>query len=602
MKHQLLALPFSLALAAVPASAQINPQEVFPYRAPDTIPWSDTLPVASQGLFKLAASGDLDNDGSQELIIHSDRTLVAMFSPHAFHSLVEDPLSGVIHDLAVLPSGLTGKGDWVASVGPLGLRVHMLNTMTMTFRMPIAIDSVLWAGVLEVRVIKAGGGYTIYGLASDGVTIHAIQYVPGGGFTPQASIVSTETVHSFEPLEFNGLGQVELALDTDSGLKVINLAGQQIAGLARTGDLGGLAVYPDPAIPAAQRIAYVMGNATGTEYHLYLVGAGHSEGPHTLAFSVDAGAPVPIAFGGISSGDVDGDGDADLAVLDEDSHRAILLFQDCGGPGCAQTFEIATDGFSYVETDEVPALPGTANFSRANLYDLDKDGRPEFVYPMTDNFEILMSDLETETATQEDGSTVGGIFNDVKFDVLTGDIQLVLETPSLHFAPTEIQIVFWSQPDPFMTPGAYVDPHRLANWVFTMHQEHNDLQQVAFPIRGLGEVGSTERYCFDDIDAEHYYIEIRYVTMHGPEIDETSKSYVSGFLSCEDALAQIDTSYLESLHNPYPIFDLTVDTPADGPTWTVGAFTPLVRTPHFPHHQMPNRGQVSDIGDATVPD
>ncbi len=151
-------------------------------------------------------------------------------------------------------------------------------------------------------------------------------------------------------------------------------------------------------IDGLRRSAYLTGTGTGDfdgdgvadpayAYRSYEGGTWRS-GIDVFLHRSDGWARAPVtmredrvAFTGLATGDVDGDGHTDLVALDEDGTLSIFL-----GDG--------TGGFAREASPEIDASPGRCEGYHAVVRDIDGDGRPEIVasFASEPGSEVMLSD------------------------------------------------------------------------------------------------------------------------------------------------------------------------------------------------------------------
>lgn len=361
-----LSTGLGLALSALPAAAQgIDPQGDSEWIEPT---------ATDPGLFDRSDQGDFDGDGVLDPVVLREDRLEILLGP----GLYDQPLLGPtgVHAFSVCPPdvGLTRGTLLVADA--VGLHEYLLDPAGSAWASQLLAAS--WAGatVIEVRTMPSTVG--VLGLMSDRRTVRCLYRMDGQWFE-QPMLVSPEVVRDLCVFEFDGGGQIEIAVATDSALWVYDATGS-LRQTFPVGDAVSVAIGRIVLSKSARDgLAWIVTRDEGVQQLLVLSPAGIMPPKH-LAY-------MPLVVD-METGDVNGDGNWDVVLSHTTDHTALVLPNL--GDGWTTQFEPSKPGGVRLIQFGPAGKPAPDNRARPSLGDLDSDGDTDMSFPVQSTGEMFV--------------------------------------------------------------------------------------------------------------------------------------------------------------------------------------------------------------------
>ncbi|MGE3172540.1 MAG: FG-GAP repeat domain-containing protein [Planctomycetota bacterium] len=260
----------------------------------------------------------------------------------------------VVHDVATLPGGGRNGRDAVAMVTDAGLRLWFYDDNQQPHYAVQSLGGPQWQGATQVRCgdVDGDGVPDVVGLIATGKKLRV--FARGSTATHYAVDLGVNVL-AFEVLQWDGSGAAELAVLTETGLRILSGDGTTQQVLAAAPMTGGCLAR----VPGGGNDLLAWSTTDLGQPELRLLG-------DTVLLETLPLAKAPTALAG---GDVDGDGDSDIVATVADDANPCLYAVVNG--------ELAQLG-GYVFDDQ----PVTGNRATAFVADCDGDGVEDIALPL----------------------------------------------------------------------------------------------------------------------------------------------------------------------------------------------------------------------------
>jgi hypothetical protein len=395
----------------------------------EAAPWLQALQLTAD--FEAVDLGDLDQDGHVDAVVRTSTD--AVFFPWLEVATAALPVSSAGKTGTVLGSTLLGPlgslPPALACVGPKGLVVMKWSAASADFIVTDLIKG-SWVGATAVIGIDVDGDGVedLAGLSAAGTEVLIQKRSSNGGFSWKQPIQLVTPAHALIGLQWTPDAELEIAVETAAGLEV------------RDGD--GTLLLSRPAVGAGASMARISSDA-GLEGIAWFTGA-DAAGFSTLE-TFDATGPLATktfanhVASEVVSGDIDADGDLDLALTWLDRSDVRLL--ECSAKG---TFTGWSEGLVGAVKPALYRHEG--HTARGVLGDLDSDGGLDFVLPSTLERALLIYKELAHTPTSLDQGQLANA--DPAFCFHEGTIVGELGLPFEFQGPaavTSFEITVWEQ-------------------------------------------------------------------------------------------------------------------------------------------------------------
>ena len=424
-----LALSACLGLAlASTAAAQAQP--------PGTSAWVEPE-VTVAGLFERTGHGDFDGDGVQDMVVHCGTSLEVLLAPGLYDQRLVVPVPATAYGVCSSAPGAPRSVLLVA--GPLGLQQLTLDVASGTW--DVLSIAHTWGGASLIEVREMVNTVGVLGVLADRRTVRTVYRLEGQWFE-QAMLVHPEAIRDLTVFEFDGAGQIEIAVASDSGLWVYDALGK-VRQFFPVGDAQSVAIGR-LKLPKTPRdgIAWVVTRTEGVQQLIVLSPSGLQPPKHlaNLPFVVD-----------IATGDIDFDGDSDIVLSHTVAHNVIVLLNL--GDGWTTVFDTVSPG----GVRELPYGPeGEAapeNSARPSLVDVDGDEDRDLLMPVQSTGELFVWRSDTvEQELFEPEVDLGTLETSCNLESLgNGDLamhlKLGVDLPE-NATATHIEVVVWHRACP----------------------------------------------------------------------------------------------------------------------------------------------------------
>ncbi|QDU69858.1 FG-GAP repeat domain-containing protein [Engelhardtia mirabilis] len=375
MKPQHLPSLWAASVAVVLVGSSAATQS-FPAKfSPDPVTDWEGVHGGHESAVELLA-GDFDSDGRVDAVARTSEgrafLVDSVGTRQGRTTLYELTGGGSEHvaDMALLAS--SGPGDALLSAGTGGI-LHWRWSATVDALLPTGITA---PGEAYSRVAVGNpvpSNYRIaYGLKEDLRTVVPLIFLGGSGnfFAAMPGFNLPEWANAIAAVDLDGDGLAELAAVGDFGLRIRNYLGLVVADYPR----GVASVAPDALAvlvdqgTTGEQLAWLAQPAGGAE--LWTVGQGF------IRADADPAVDQVLAM---DSGDLDGDGRADLAFVDS-AEGALYLLRATTTGASAPRYSVAGGGSLRLVATPVGFAPiQTALAAGAAVVDLDNDGDADLI-------------------------------------------------------------------------------------------------------------------------------------------------------------------------------------------------------------------------------
>ena len=598
----LLCLGWAFALALV-MSAHAQPGGVGPgfigHDPGYEVGWpGDLLATMTAGW---CGSGDFDGDGQTDIAMLSGSHPVIMLGPGMYQAFVES--TELVDSLAVLPGGATHGADALVAVNDLGLIRLQLDATTLQFK-PAVVERSAWADSLAVVTgYDESVGYTrVFGVGADGVTVRSVSHAAGLAFLgDDASFVASSPVADMVPCRFDANPGLEIALLCDGGVFVHEPDDEDPVTSYPAWHAGGaLTAMRSDVIQGLDELAWLTPNPNQTNHLLYVLGATGIDGPVVLALPDSPGGPAnaidPVS---LDAGDVDLDGDDDLAVARRGCHHDIVLLnRNSSSP----RFSTSEEDLLGVAVTPAWAVVGSAEQGVGRLIDFDRDGALDYVRMIDVSAKVVLRELLPfpndppggDLAPDYDDVFIGGTWQYVPGNP-TARLDLDIAGSDFEFVATHVEVTVFSQDDPITQGPTWVTGLRSTRVRFDLDPTGG--QVIADPRLPLDVPADGDCVC---LARQHRYLIVEYLLIDDGVVVDSSGPFAAAFVAQCDTGATYDPSWPDRI-SALPGYNGWLEVSMCGPNGptapaTVGAISPLIRIDLFAPTDPPRKGAL----DATV--
>lgn len=418
-----------LASLLAPAVAA-RPQTPFELGPTHSAPWD---PLGSH--FERALPADITGDGVVDVAILHGQRLILLDSPDRYlagarmlvgvtsFAVATDASLG--RDVALALDGAGLKRCYV-SLPDLGLKSDTLATGA-------------WKLARWVRARNEPGSEAalVAALTQDMLSVLLLEFDAGWNATALPEIGFGGTGIDATLVDWDGDGELEIAFLTPVGLGILERDGAVIASFAQP-VTGGQVVVLREAWSSAERVALLHSPDNGLTQLLTVLGAAGAEASLDLS---------GLAVVGMAAGDIDGDGDEDLALSMRSSRELLIQpnLRSASSTGAA-TFAAGTE-VRLPMGDRTLTAP--ENHTLPVLGDLDLDGDVDAFLAMEDERRVFVhrSQVVVES-TQRPVPSEAAYELDAsgQFGTFSVDFQAPLAPPR---GMTHYEVLVWHQHSAF---------------------------------------------------------------------------------------------------------------------------------------------------------
>lgn len=361
-----LSTGLGLALLVRPAQAQIPSLE-------GSKEWADPAPVDA-GVFRRASQGDFDGDGVCDSVVQCSDRLEVMLAP----GLYDQPLHGPtgLYAYGVCPPDSTSTRDTLLVARGMGLEEFELDPTTGQWTGQLLAPSWSFARLLEVHAMTST--VAVLGVMADRRTVRTLYRLDDVWFE-QPLLVSPEFIRDLCVFEFDGSGQIEIAVATDTALLIYDSTG----GLRQSFPMGDAVSVAIGRIrlPMSVRdgLAWLVTRSIGQQQLIVLSPSG-LQPPEHLAY-------MPMVVD-METGDVDADGDWDILLSHTTDHNVMVLMNLSDGWTTAFDKDVSS-GLRAVSFGPQGTL-APSNKARPSLGDIDLDGDADLFMPVQSSGEMFV--------------------------------------------------------------------------------------------------------------------------------------------------------------------------------------------------------------------
>lgn len=362
----LLSIGLGLPLLAPSAPAQTADPE-------GTSDWVEPAPT-DPGVFERTHQGDFDGDGVPDMVAQRDDRLEVLLAPGIYDQTLQGPAG--VTAFGVCPADAGTTRDTLLAARGTGLELFELDTATGQWTSKSIAPS--WSGVHLLEVREMISTVAVLGVMADQRTVRCVYRLEGQWFE-QAMLVSPEVIRDLCVFEFDGGGQVEIAVATDSALCVYDSVGAlrqtYPVGEATSVAIGRLRL----PLSARDGLAWLVTRNEGIQQLIVLSPSGIQPPEHL------SNMPQVVD---IETGDMDGDGDWDIVLSHTVDHSVVVLVNlsdgwttdfDTSFPGGARKLQIGPAG-----------VPAPDNHTRPSVSDIDADGDADMLMPVQSSGDVFV--------------------------------------------------------------------------------------------------------------------------------------------------------------------------------------------------------------------
>lgn len=297
--HGCLALAFVAPFLAAAQHTPADPALLDPcpdFDPENTIEWPSDPALGDASGFGRLVLADLDGDPDPDAVVLAGglaAVLRGVAHEHAPEPVLypNAPTSLHVGDVACLPDGGPQGSDALLLTEARGLL--LLTWQAGSLFDPELLAAGPWREVdrLEVVDLDGDGDLDVLGLtAGRHVVVSLLR--GAGGFAPGPGWIEAETLLAVVPIDWEEGGARELALLTEQGLIVRDLAGDPVDGFPWPASAGRLARLRAPDAVGGELLAWTRPSPSGGS-EVVLAAKGRFAGPWPLAFTL-CGNPLVI--------------------------------------------------------------------------------------------------------------------------------------------------------------------------------------------------------------------------------------------------------------------------------------------------------------------
>ncbi len=435
MHHSILIAPLLLTL---PICASVNDISPFLQGPSHTGDWDPTK--GSGGSFGRALPGDFDGDGFADVVVQHGLQAVLLYAPDRYGA--GSKLKVGCTSLAVAFDPVLGR-DVVLTVDRMGLSSTTLNSADMSVSSTvIATGDWETAKWLRARNEASSDDALVAALRQDGQSIVLLELDASSDWaaTSLANLSINAPALDGELLDWDGDGQLELAVLTTAGLAIMERNGTLLGSWPQNSTGGHLTAFSENWLSGERLAWHLEGGGGATEWLTVLDSGGLHE---TLDLT-------GLGIVGMAAGDLDNDGDDEVA-LSITSARELLVLRNQRSPA-------ATTGASFSMPNILTVALGQSNSPAPNnvakpiLADLDGDGDIDFFQTVEDEEKYFVQ-RNQQVLEGEMRATPIDLEYRLTDNPLTGTLKVTVNHPVTPRAGmTHYQVTTWGMLDAWSTP------------------------------------------------------------------------------------------------------------------------------------------------------
>lgn len=544
------------------------------------VAWSNQLVLGAATDFDRMVAADPDGNGESDLFVRADGYPVCVFAPTSYGSMHESSIGVPATDLAVIDD--VGR-DLLLVVNGTGLHRFDLDSSTMGFfEVPISgIDPTAWSGVTLLRAFDepAAGCSYVVGVDQDGVTVRVARYVWAYGFAPEAGFTLGGAAQDLVFPRWDALAGRDLAFLCADGLRVVDRLGSALEPLYPSWHAGGfVTTLAREDLAAREHVVWITEAPTQLNWLMFTLGEGLVDGPVVLSLPVEHGGdPVRVEPVSISAGDVDQDGDEEVALSLRDSEFDYLMLNGWLESSGESRFSSSSSAYIQLEVSSDGSATTGLDGGDGALVESFGDGvfwsmrplaltggllvRPMLPFP-NGYLPVHLPLLASHEVFAAPEYMLG---------VEAGDLRVRIWVPAqLEFEPTHIRSVLWRQPSPGGT-ATYIESPSERHTPFLVARESQVVQEdqeLSIPVpEAAAFLGG------------RYFVELRFQQKSPQGVVLRSSQSIAAVLVVEWNEADV-LAGLAGLDLDGSVYEFSVASASPGTT-LVGAFGPLIRIPEF---------------------
>jgi hypothetical protein len=422
----LLALSITLSLA-VAAAAQLPPGSHT--AAPDEhmIEWPAGL---GTGTLRKAVGLFWDNvDQLAAVGLRGTTTGLAMAPAITPSISLLDPGAQVVDVVTLTRAGLPGLQNRDALLmTALGYDLLFAATDASGAMHVVPVAHPGWLRASQLTALADATGIDVVARSMAGNVVLRTRYdYATAAFTPMGSLPFGQQVRDLCLVDYDGDSINDVAVLTDSALGIYSVGGALLHSVALAHSGGAVDLAPD--LVERDQLALLRRNAGDDGWEVVHIGNGTSE--PGVAVSIDG----DFSLVGMTSGDLDGDGDFDLAV--QDAGTSVRIVENTG----------ASPHFTAGPLLTIGNVGGVQ--SPAGARDYDYDGAADLLVPLAggDGKSYLVLDKGLAAVIDAQAPVFGDIFGDPSFYEQNGTFVLWLVIPDYLTAFDKIAITAYTAPE-----------------------------------------------------------------------------------------------------------------------------------------------------------
>ncbi|HUP23474.1 MAG TPA: VCBS repeat-containing protein, partial [Thermoanaerobaculia bacterium] len=398
--------------------------------------WIEPSPTTA-GQFERADRGDFDGDAVSDMVVQRGTSLEVLLAPGLYDQSFIVP--GVFTAYGVCPIAPTRTRSLLLVSSALGLEQVELDVASGTWSSTLIAASWTDAALIEVHDMV----YTVavLGVMADQRTVRCLYRVEGEWFE-QPVLVHPEPIRDLTVFEFDGAGQIEIAVASDSALWVYDSVGTLRKSFP-VGDAESVAIGRlDLPLSVRDGLAWVVTRSEGIQQLIVLSPKGLQTPQHlsTMPLVVD-----------METGDLDQDGDSDIVLSHTIEHSVIVLLNI--GNGWLPAFDVKSSSAVRKVQYGPEGVPAPENRARPKLADVDGDEDNDLLMPVQSSGELFVwrsgtveqdaFEPEVDLAVLETACNLESLGN--------GDIamhlQVAVDLPE-NATATHLEFVVWRRASP----------------------------------------------------------------------------------------------------------------------------------------------------------
>ncbi|HEX5052075.1 MAG TPA: hypothetical protein VFZ65_09905 [Planctomycetota bacterium] len=443
--HRVLLLPIALGVPGL-LSAQTPPAGPSAVPTENMIPWPAGL---GSGVLRKVVGLFWDSVDHPSAIAVRGTATARAIDP-AITSYIE-PFSGeMVIDCVKLPhAGLLGPpsdGLLMSVLGGAELRFGYVDGNGIPQFLPLSFPE--WLRASAMAVLADGTGIDIAARSMTGNQLLRLRYdYQQRAFAQLAPLTLTETIRDLCVIDFDGDGLGDVAVLTDSHVRIYDVNGGVAFSMQLAHAGGAIEPVPEPGQRGA--LALLQRNAANDGWQLL----------HITRFEIQPPVDILIdgasfTLGGLVSGDLDDDGDYDLAIQNGDTK--VLLVRNHVDP----TVVPAAPHFDSTDTRVLIAGNQIGVQTSACMVDSDFDGAADLIAAVQANNGqgYLVVRTALRSLFEIDAEYYPDIFTDSFHELVNGEKTMRLNLCNLGGLSsdyTQVEVTYYTASEQAVTEGGY---------------------------------------------------------------------------------------------------------------------------------------------------